>query len=173
MSDPIETIIDGVLLAEGSAYTNRAGDRGGPTKYGITLATYSDFHGKPMTAVDVETMTETEARTIYRKRYVVDPGFDKILDQQLAELVIDCGVQHGAGRALKWLQTYAGVPADGVWGHETEAAVNRHDSRRLRALVISERIAFYGHLISADHTQAVNASGWANRMVPYIQRLAT
>ena len=172
MSDPIDQIISDVIMEEGSTYTNREGDRGGPTKFGITLATYSDFHGKPMTAEDVENMTEDEARAIYRKRYVTDPGFDKINDQQLAELVIDCGVQHGTDRALKWLQTYAGVPADGAWGHETEAAVNRHDPRRLRALVIAARIAFYGHLVSADHTQAVNAGGWANRMVPYIQRLA-
>ena len=33
------------------------------------------------------------------------------------------------------------------------------DFRRLRALVIAARIAFYGHLVSADHTQAVNAGG--------------
>ena len=35
-----DDIIDGIIRREGSTYTNDPADPGGPTKYGITLATH-------------------------------------------------------------------------------------------------------------------------------------
>ena len=43
MSDLIDTIV-----ANEGGYVDNAGDAGGPTRYGITIATLSAFRGRPV-----------------------------------------------------------------------------------------------------------------------------
>lgn len=102
----IDSIIDGVLSRESSAYTNDPADRGGPTKYGITQATLARDRGVLVTPEDVQRLTEAEARAIYFRRYVTQPGFGKVaaIDERIGEEVIDAGVLCGQGRAATWLQ---------------------------------------------------------------------
>lgn len=102
----IDKIIDDILKVEGSEYTNRASDAGGPTKYGITQRALAQFWGRPATPGDVSRLTEADARAIYRARYVVDPGFEDVLklSQRIGTELIDSGVNCGTGRASEWLQ---------------------------------------------------------------------
>ena len=76
----IHEIITDVLKAEGwDAYTNHPADRGGPTKWGITLSAWRDFNdNQSLTAFNVQGITEAEARVFYHRRYIVGPKFDKI-----------------------------------------------------------------------------------------------
>lgn len=169
-------IINGLLQREGSEYTNRAADRGGPTKYGITLKTLSAYRGRPCSAADVRALTESEARDIYRKLYIVDPGYLLINDPCVRAFTIDSAVQHGEENATKFLQRAAHVFPDGQLGKVTAEAVNRVTPRALFVNMFAERLAFYGGIISRDDEaqrakaagfvklQAFNAKGWANRM---------
>lgn len=132
----IDSIIDGVIKRESAAYTNDPRDSGGPTKYGITQATLSRDRGVLVTPEDVQRLTEAEARSIYYRRYVTQPGFGAIagIDERIAEEVIDTGVLCGQGRAATWLQTalnsfnrqgqdYPDVKEDGDVGPATLAAL--------------------------------------------------
>ena len=103
----IESIIAGVISRESSAYTNDPADNGGPTKYGITQAALARDRAVLVTPEDVQRLTEAEARSIYYRRYVTQPGFGKIvdIDERVAEKLIDAGVLCGQGRAATWLQT--------------------------------------------------------------------
>ncbi len=169
-------IINGLLQREGSEYSNRAADRGGPTKYGITLKTLSAYRGRPCSAADVMALTESEARDIYRKLYIVDPGYLLINDPCVRAFTIDSAVQHGEKNATKFLQRAAHVFPDGQLGPVTAEAVNRIVPQALFINMFSERLTFYGGLISGDDEaqrakeagfvklQAFNAKGWANRM---------
>ena len=65
-----DAIIDGILDAEGRVYTNRAADRGGPTKFGITIKTLSNWRGRVADAREVELLSEAEPRSIYRKQNI-------------------------------------------------------------------------------------------------------
>lgn len=102
----IDSIIAGVISRESSAYTNDPADNGGPTKYGITQATLARDRGVLVTPEDVQRLTEAEARSIYYRRYVTQPGFGKIvaINERIAEEVIDAGVLSGPARAATWLQ---------------------------------------------------------------------
>lgn len=101
-----QDIISGIIKAEGSKYTNHPSDKGGPTKYGITLKTLSEHRGKPCTAEDVEKLTEAEAREIYLLRYIFTPKFDQV--EKIAPAVgielIDTGVNMGPEVASLFLQ---------------------------------------------------------------------
>jgi lysozyme family protein len=141
-----ESLLDDILRREGG-FVDHPADRGGPTNFGITQATLA----------------------IYRELYLRGPGFDRIECDALRALLLDCAVNHGTGRAARWLQQAAGVTVDGRVGPVTLAAVNRQDGARLYRAVLAERCRFYGRLITRDPSQAVFAAGWASRVAEFIE----
>lgn len=176
-------LVDGVLRREGSRYTNHPADRGGPTKYGITLQRLQEWRRRPTFAADVEQLSEGEAREIYLSEYFTGPAFDRIGDDRLQELVTDCGVNHGVDTAAKWIQAAAGVAVDGKLGPVSLAAINGGNQVALYLRVLAARVRIYGRLVSNDPKldalgdagkglQAQNAAGWNNRAAEFIDRLA-
>ena len=167
----MSNIIDDIIRREGG-YVDHPADRGGPTKFGITQETLSTWRQRPVQAGDVQALSEYEARRIYQRRYLEQPKFDCIHDGPLRELVVDCGVNHGPRRAARWLQDAAGVAPDGVVGPVTLEAVNGGFASRIFYSVISQRIQFYGALISRDPSQAVFAEGWMRRVAEFLEGTA-
>lgn len=96
-----ERVIDDILAAE-NGYVDHAADRGGPTNHGITVAVARrNGYDGPM-----EDMPVSLAREIYRRRYIVEPGFDKValIDEKIGFELIDTGVNMGPARAAEFLQ---------------------------------------------------------------------
>lgn len=176
----IESIIDHILQVEGSAYTNHPADRGGPTKWGITQRTLSRVLGYPAAPVDVQRLTEADARGIYRKLYVTEPGFDQVaaVTPDVGAELVDSGVNVGTGRASEWLQRalnalnregrdYADLTVDGDVGPATLTALKAYLSKRgaqgeivlLRALN-GYQTAHYLTLAERDRRQEAFVFGW-------------
>lgn len=164
----IKQLIDDILRREGG-FVNHAADRGGATNYGITQETLASWRGRSVSVDEVRDLTEDEAREIYAARYVVEPRFADIEDEDLAALVVDCGVNHGTNRATQWLQQAAGVTVDGQVGPVTLAAVNGKNGHTLFRAVLAERCRFYGKLITRDPSQAPFAAGWMARVAEFIE----
>ncbi|OBS10804.1 glycoside hydrolase family 108 protein [Acidihalobacter prosperus] len=170
-SDPwVQTLIGNILTREGDTYTDRVSDLGGPTKYGITQATLAKYRGQPVTPADVEALTRDEAFAIYLKAYIDDPEFEHIDSDDLRDLLVDSGVQHGPGRAVQWVQRSVGVKVDGILGPISLNAINTANARALYVRTLSQRVRFYGAIITNTPDQAANASGWMNRIAPFIDR---
>lgn len=126
-----EPIIDRVLKAEGG-YVDDPADRGGATNFGITQAVArANGYDGPM-----REMPESLARDIYRKRYIVKPGFDRVAlaHEGIARELIDTGVNMGPAVAGVFLQRllngfneqgsrYADLFVDGGIGEVTVAAL--------------------------------------------------
>lgn len=125
-----EIIIDDILEKE-KGFVDKASDRGGPTNYGITIATAraNGYSGK------MEELPLALARNIYRKRYIAEPQFDKIADAdpKVGFELIDTGVNMGPAIAAtmfqRWLNGfnydgshYADVFPDGRIGPVTTEA---------------------------------------------------
>lgn len=143
MSAQLKSIIDGILRVEGSKYTNHPSDRGGPTKYGITLQTLGEFRRRQATADDVKNLTESEARSIYTRRYIEAPRFDDVtkLHGAVGHEIVDAGVLSGPARAAMWLQAalnalnrqerdYPDVLEDGAVGARTLDALGAYLNKR-------------------------------------------
>lgn len=164
--DRIDTMISAVLLREGGArYTNNPADPGGPTKYGITLAALHEWRKFPVSAYDVQQLTEEEARAIYRSNYFVKPGLDCVADPAISEFLFDYSVNSGPGAAVKALQTALGVTADGSIGPVTKLAYSQHTNMQaLFYRLKAERYELMLRAIGAHPDEYVFAEGWANRL---------
>lgn len=123
------------------------------TKFGISAASYPN--------TDISMLHIDDARTIYRRDFYDRVAGDK-LPPPLALIVFDSAVNSGVSRAAKWLQQALGVPADGVIGPATLAAIQAQAGRGadLCAEVLALRIVFDASL----PTWPTFALGWSRRL---------
>lgn len=175
----IERILDDLLLREGG-YVNHPADLGGPTNYGITLKTLQEWRQRPVTIEQLKALPKSEAREIYKVKYLTEPGLHKIRDPYVMVLAFDCSVNHGQHRVIRWLQQVVGVVDDGQFGPVTEIAVNTIDPVRLYQRLLAKRVRFYGRVLSSDpelrkaraagfDLQAEFAAGWCNRAAEFVE----
>lgn len=167
-----DDIITDVLKAEGwDTYTNRLNDRGGPTKWGITLKAWEAYVGHSCTEDDIKTITQTQARVFYEEEYVRAPRFN-LLPEPICSMVVDCGVNHGPRAASKWVQRAVGARQDGHIGPNTIAAVEATNPLTTYLRICAFRMKLYGRIVTKDPTQAENAWGWNNRAAKWVILLA-
>jgi hypothetical protein len=155
-----------IFKAEGG-YSDNPADPGGPTNFGITLATLRAYEGNPnLTADDVKRLTPAVAREIYRTAYwnrMQCGALPAGLDLE----VFDFGVNSGPAESVKTLQGLVGVTQDGSVGPITLAAVRQFNVGDLIGRFAQARLAFYQSLNMPEFEQ-----GWATR-VAQIQTAAT
>jgi len=156
--------IIGEIIAREGGFVDRPDDRGGPTKFGVTTQTLSQWRRRQCTKCDVENLTEPEARQILTELFFIHPEFNTISDADIRRLVVDWGVNSGIAPPIKALQTAVSVLVDGVLGPLTICAVNNANPSLLFRNVFAARLKFIGHLISRDPSQAAFAEGWLTRM---------
>ncbi len=161
-------VIGGILRREGG-FVDNAVDKGGPTNMGVTLATLSEWLGRPATVGELKHLSENEARSIYTSMFLAKPGLTTINDERLRSLVLDCSVNHGPLNAIKLLQRALGVSDDGILGPATKQALFQSDFSRLYFRLCAERVRFYGHILHANPSQTVFAEGWMNRVAEFIE----
>lgn len=149
---------------ESANYVNDPNDAGGPTKYGITLKSYEDFAGCPITTGQIACLSELEAREFYYSRYWVKFGFDRIsvLPSQIA--VFDTFVLYGDYTTTRMLQGALGfVNRDGIMGPQTIAALNQ-DEPKVFLGWFCDRIRCHIESIVHKNSKLVKfKAGWTNR----------
>lgn len=165
----IDELISRIFEREGRKYENVKNDRGGPTKYGITLGRLRTERGRHMTWQHVRDLTEDDAREIYRDAYFRRPRIDQLPDS-IVEFVFDGFVTSGTW-SIKFLQEVlrdAGfeITVDGEVGIETieaaEMAVEAMGKDLLRAIVI-ERTHFFGRIVAGREDQGKFIRGWVDQ----------
>lgn len=154
---------------EGVEFVNHPLDRGGPTKYGITKATYENYLGRNVTVAEVASMSLSVAMLIYERFYVDGPRIGEIKDPALFAAVLDMAINSGSVRAIKTLQTCVGVVADGIIGPKTLAAIDAiPDKKKLLKTFITERLRFYARIVEQRPNQAVFLEGWVRRAMAWL-----
>lgn len=107
-----------ITLGREGVLSDDKNDKGGLTKYGISKKAYPDL--------DIAGLTKDQAVAIYRRDYW-DVNRCGDLPWWAALMVFDTGVNHGPGRAARWLQQTLGVVVDGKIGDKTVAAAKVFD----------------------------------------------
>ena len=163
----IQQVVANILAREGG-YVDDPVDRGGATNFGITQQTADD-----MGLGDVANLTTLTATAAYRRMFA-DWKIDQMNEYYTFALVADSCVNHGSGRAIKWLQQALAITDDGVIGPQTLQALNaatgvRNGAAKLYASILYFRIAFYGAIIANDFSQAKFAHGWLNRAASFLR----
>jgi lysozyme family protein len=174
MSSAVEQMIDDVIRREGG-FVNHPQDRGGPTNFGITQEALSRYLGRPASIDDVRRLSRMRAREIYRRDYFERPRIDQ-LPQRIQPFVFDAAVNHGPGRAIRFVQQvcdaagFGPLTLDGQCGPRTRqaaAAADRAMGDWLLAALVEERRNFYLALVERDPGQRVFLRGWLNRLAEF------
>jgi lysozyme family protein len=144
-------------------------DRGGLTRYGVTLRLFAAFLRLPVNAPRVreqfDALTRDDAYGVIAEMFAMRPNLHVIRDPRLRFAVLDYAVNSGDRTAIKALQQAAGVEADGILGRITESAVNSHpDPDWLRERVMDARYQHLGRIVVRDRTQLAFLVGWLIRL---------
>lgn len=159
--------VDKIIDREGG-FVNDLHDRGGATKYGITQATLSWHLGRPATVDDVKSMSIDTARSIYERRYILNPGFDKVPTGVLHSNLVDFGVMSGPMLAIVHLQEILGVTADGVIGPETLGALSAASHTLVNKQLVIRRALMAARLCKKDPNQLRFLGGWLTRFFSFL-----
>jgi lysozyme family protein len=157
-----------MLMEGGDTYTNHPADRGGPTKYGITLKTLLDWRAKPVTEDDVKKLTEMEAKLIYRHRYWDPLSLDLVQDGPVAMMLFDQAVNRGVGMVAQQVQLALrdlGAPMvlDGKIGPGTIRELNAKKPLTFGIAFFKQSQISYATIVAKNPAQAVFLRGWINR----------
>lgn len=176
----INALLEELLKAEGG-YSNNKFDSGGETNFGVTkaVAIQNGYKG------DMKTMPKSVALDIYKKKYWIGPGFDKVaaVYPEVAAELFDCGVNMGPAVGVTFLQRslnvfnaqqklFADIAADGGVGPQLLTALAAFNKVRgaagekvlLKAMVCL-RGARYVELSEKKETLEEFTYGWINNRV--------
>ena len=129
------------------------------TKFGISAAAYP--------SLDIANLTRQNAQDIYRRDYWAPLQGDS-LPFVIALAAFDAAVNAGPRRAIAWLQQAAGLPADGVLGEATLAALIAGNPMLLAREALVRRLDFSTRLPAwADF-----GLGWSRRIIALAGEMA-
>lgn len=164
-----------VLAAEGG-YSNHPNDNGGPTNFGITMQTLSQFRGTPVGISDMKNLSREEVEAIYYKLYWMPMKLNEIKDQRLATVIFDIAVNKGIYGAVKVLQRALKIAPGGVDGLMGPITLNAlissyttpGGSQKLLIELTKEMQLSYARLIQSDIKQVAFIEGWLARSQRYL-----
>jgi len=134
------------------------------TKYGVSAPVLAAWLNSPVTAEDMKQLSYDTALRIYKKNYWdLQIQGDKINDQQVAEIMYDAVIQHGAKANLKMLTAATGKPVGIPLDDSEVAIINQQNPKELYDKIKNWRINYY-HELAARPGQAGNLKGWMNRI---------
>ena len=144
------------------AYTETPGDKGGATKWGISL--------KSFPGLNIKALTYKDAVDIYFKHYY-SPLYDFIVDEPIAFKLFDMGVLTGPRTATKLLQKAVidsgyTIKADGLFGPITLTAINVSNfyKKNLYELFLKRLQGHMKYLVFKNPTNYKFLKGWLIRV---------
>lgn len=165
----LKLAIEHVLAAEGG-YVNHPDDRGGPTNFGITISTLSQWRKRSVTASDVKNLTKEEACAIYKLNYWDAMNLDLVTSHPIAICLFDQGVNRGPASATIQAQKVlnsefgANLKVDGKLGPMTAAAINKALWRTFIREYLQRSEMAYIELALMRSSQMKFLKGWINRI---------
>jgi lysozyme family protein len=167
----IEQLLDELLVREGG-YVNHPDDKGGATNWGITIATLANYRGRSVSVADVNALTQSEARAIYKDLYYLQPKIDQ-LPEPFQPVVFDTCVNCGRLAAGKLFQQALGdagfaCKVDGLIGAGTismaiAAVKSRNDTAAVINAYCDRRCKHYQAICQRNANQRVFLNGWLKR----------
>jgi lysozyme family protein len=189
MSD-FELAVAKTIANEGcDKYTEILGDKGGATKYGISLrfllyvfdnkkydlkiAGDASLFSKRPDRYTVEMITLDQAKFIYKKYFWDANRYGEIEDQEIADKVFDMAVLMGAPQANKIFQKQlddgSELEFDGIIGCKTLYMINDHHCKQrqteILGWIIDDYIKHFIFICNKDKSQSKFLLGWLNRVM--------
>lgn len=166
MHDPID-----IAMKHHGGFINHKPEKGGPTKFGVSQKTYSQYLGRGASLQEVKDMTEDAAREIYERAYLTGPRIS-LLQKPLRIVMLDMAIQHGPMTANKMLQRvlnqagFGPITLDGVLGPRTRDAVSkaqREMGKVLQNALVEERLKYLHKKVVENPDDRIYLDGWIAR----------
>lgn len=157
-----------ILSWEGGVSNNK-NDSGGLTNKGVTLAVWTK-HGRDINGDgvidgnDLVTITDEDAVKIMKLLYWDTVKADKIVSQNVANILVDWAWNSGVGRAAKEVQSIVGATADGIIGEKSIAAINAMNSEDLFKKIFAARLKYIDNIVASNPKNKTFEKGWKNRL---------
>lgn len=137
-------------------YVNDPDDTGGETKFGVAKNANTDLN--------ITGLTWDQAKARYFEKYWLAGGCH-LLSPRTAILHFDGCVNHGIGRASKFLQEIVGAtPIDGQVGPGTARKANAMNEFDVCRMLADRREKFYRDIVANKPSQAKFLGGWLRRI---------
>ena len=104
-------------------------------------------------------------QAFYKKEFWDKARLDEVVSQQIANEIFVAGVNMGMKKAVMLAQKLVGVPADGVMGPKTLAAINKFDDVAFDEMYDVLETEHYERIIANNPSKRIYAKGWRNRAV--------
>jgi lysozyme family protein len=162
-----KNVITTIMHREGG-FVDHPMDRGGPTKYGITLSTLSAYRGYMVEADDIKQLTQDQAFEIYHDEFWLNYRYGE-LPPPADEYVMDMAVHSGptaAHRILQrsvWVAGDVDIEDDGILGPNTRECALSSNVRLLMASMRGMRLDRLHWIVETDPDQRVFLDGWISR----------
>lgn len=157
-----------IIKYEGDKYVNDPKDKGGATKYGITLETWKhvgyDKNGdKKITKEDIKLLTYDDFLKVFKNNFWDKCKADEIKSQSVANEIVDWFYNSGKWGVV-YPQRILGIKDDGVVGEKTIEAINKSVPKELFSKIKNAREAFYMNIVKKNPSQKKFLKGWLNRV---------
>lgn len=163
----VELLVPHVLKWEGG-YVNDPDDLGGMTNKGVTFQTYKAYcrrKGYPQpTEERLRNLTDEQFTDILKTMYWDVCKADEIVNQSVANAIVDWAWNSGTGTAIKEVQKVLDVKVDGVIGNVTLAAINSRSPLPLFGAIQQARKAYFERICEARPVNKKYLKGWLNRL---------
>ena len=156
-----------IILKHEGGFVNHPSDPGGATNRGIIFTLFKQYCkalGLLPTIDALKSLTEDQAKFIYREHFWDVMRGDEINNQNIADILFDGFVNMGS-KAIKLMQKEAGTTdVDGLIGADSIRAINLANARILFEGYKDARIKFYNDLAQKKPKLQVFLKGWLNRI---------
>ncbi|HYC00452.1 MAG TPA: glycosyl hydrolase 108 family protein [Candidatus Limnocylindrales bacterium] len=169
-----DEILDAVLAREGgfrAAVRRPDGSIDPDTMYGVTAPVLGEWRklGRPATIAELQAMPISEAREIFRMRYIIGPGFTpvNVPFAPLREQLIDFGINSGPARAIRWLQRVLGVPETSTLDDRTKRALTAHAGRLVNDALVAARSYMIDRAVDTGAMRKADEEGVESRALSF------
>ena len=156
------------LLENEGGFSNDKHDKGGATRYGITIGDASKWLNKKLTVQDMKEFPLETAKKIYRHWYWDTLSLDEVDNEKIAIALFDTGVVRGTSIPARYAQRicnmyHAHLKVDGIIGRYTLGEINLIDPDTfIKEFVTLSKNGFHA-IVNHNPTQNKFLKGWLNR----------
>ncbi len=162
MSNNFDVAFNYAIPHEGG-YVDHEDDRGGATKYGITIGTLERWRRQPVTKDDVKDLELDEAKMIYKTMYFDPLRLGEVNNGISAAILFDQAINRGPTTVAREVQFLIGVKADGILGPITLDTLNSVDQHEFQIEFFKLCQLAYIEIVRKNPSQLVFIRGWINR----------